>query len=69
MKNSLEPKLQTDYICSVRIFNILEVIAKMSSFKNQKMLNPDVSHGQRLARPITVCQPFSPTVGRANERQ
>ena len=41
MKNSLESSLQIDFICSVRIFNILEVIRKLSFFKNHKALNPN----------------------------
>ena len=41
MKNSLESKLQADFIHFVRVLNILEVIAKKSFFfKNRQMLNP-----------------------------
>ena len=39
-KNSSDSKLQTFSICSVRILNILKVIAKMRT----KMLNPAKSY-------------------------
>ena len=38
-KNSLDSKLQTVSLCSIRILNILEVIAKNKIFKRRKMLN------------------------------
>ena len=40
MKNSLESKLQTDFKCFIRIFYILEFIARKSFFKYRQMLNP-----------------------------
>ena len=40
IKNSLDSKLQTFSIYSIRIRNILEVIARTRFFKNRKMRNP-----------------------------
>ena len=40
IKYSLDSKLQTLSVCSVRVLNIFEVIAKTSFFTNSKMLNP-----------------------------
>ena len=37
---SLEPQLFLVYICSIRILNTLEVIAKTRFFKNRRVLNP-----------------------------
>ena len=39
MKNSLEAQLQTDPICLIRIFAVLEVIAKSSFSKLAKKLS------------------------------
>ena len=40
IKNRLDSKLQIDSTCSIRILNILKVIAKNLFFKNRKMRNP-----------------------------
>ena len=40
IKNSLDSKLQTYSICSIKILDILEVIAKTNFFKSRKMRNP-----------------------------
>ena len=43
MKNSLGSKLQMDSICSIRILNILEVIAKTSFSEIVKCLTLDTT--------------------------
>ena len=37
---SLQPKLTLFTLCSIKILDVLEAIAKTSFFKNRKMRNP-----------------------------
>ena len=62
IKSSLDSKLQTFYICSIRILNILEVIAKTSFSKSAECLT--LAQGGHSNNEINVTYPKSDDVPR-----
>ena len=52
MKNSLDSKLQSLFICSVKILNILEVKTRFSKIAKCSTLDNSGDENQRQSEPI-----------------